>query len=605
MNTIINVECVDQDLFITNSPTLASGGICENIVSFKFCNKWDGFSKTAVFYQNEKNVFYALINNQNECEIPYEVTLNEGTLYMGVFGVNGDTRRTSKIDKIRIHKGAWTSDMHPSDPTPDIYTQLMSAITVVNDLLQSLLDGSSTTPVGNAKTLEGHGASYFATAQSVTDIENGTTPVGNAKALEGHGASYFATAQSVTDIESGATQAGNAKKLNGLTEVEVGASGARNLIPYPYYETSKVSKGVTITDNGDGTITCSGVTTDNYGHIYLAKDKHFRLPKGVYTASLNADGNKNVALQLFYYDESGATVKIGSCYTSLTFELPIDAYMYIHTVYKIPDGTPYTIYPMLEVGRIAHDYIPYHFGGAEDADKVNGFKVYKSLSELGLTEATVTVESIVNAMADNSMLLHKLGGTATSAPIQFPYNYSTLKVTKLSSSYVVFECIGTGNLPIYYAYYNGGSTNKWSGWGTQCLPLTGGKLTNIITIERTNHSNVILKNNTFKRDGTKPSEVLYTNIHSHDADGNNIGSIQNYVSTTGNVYTAMLAYRNNAEKSYCQLGVKASYDGILQPYYSENGGTQHGLLHTGNSQKVTITDSKDDVPDVMEGLWAY
>ena len=61
MNTIINVECVDQELIVTNSPTLASGGICENLVSFKFCGKWDGFSKTAVFYQNEKNVYYALI----------------------------------------------------------------------------------------------------------------------------------------------------------------------------------------------------------------------------------------------------------------------------------------------------------------------------------------------------------------------------------------------------------------------------------------------------------------------------------------------------------------------------------------------------------------
>lgn len=171
MNTIINVECVDQDLMITNAPTLASGGICENVVSFKFCNKWDDFNKTAVFYQNEKNVYYALINSQNECEIPHEVTLNEGTLYIGVFGVKGDTRRTSKVDKIRIHKGAWTKDMHPSDPTPDIYTQLLSELKEVDDLLKGFLDGTYKTPVGNAKTLEGHGPDYFATAESVANIQ--------------------------------------------------------------------------------------------------------------------------------------------------------------------------------------------------------------------------------------------------------------------------------------------------------------------------------------------------------------------------------------------------------------------------------------------------
>jgi hypothetical protein len=33
--------------------------------------------------------------------------------------------------------------------------------------------------------------------------------------------------------------------------------GAENLIPYPYYNTSKVENGVTFTDNGDGTITVS------------------------------------------------------------------------------------------------------------------------------------------------------------------------------------------------------------------------------------------------------------------------------------------------------------------------------------------------------------
>lgn len=205
MNTIINVECVDQELIITNSPTLASGGICENIVSFKFCNKWDGFSKTAVFYQNEKNVYYALINDQNECEVPHEVTMNEGTLHLGVFGVNGDARRTSKVDKIRIHKGAWNKDMHPSDPTPDIYTQLQSEMNDLNNLLKSLLDGTNPTPVGNAKTLESHEASYFATAQSVEDlkdsidesldaIEDGTTPVGDSNKLGGKGAREYASA---------------------------------------------------------------------------------------------------------------------------------------------------------------------------------------------------------------------------------------------------------------------------------------------------------------------------------------------------------------------------------------------------------------------------
>lgn len=211
MNTIINVECIDQELIITNSPTIASGGICENFVSFKFCSKWDDFSKTAVFYQNEKNVYYSIIDSENKCEVPYEVTMNEGTLHFGVFGVHGDTRRTSKIDKIRISKGAWNKDMHPSDPSPDIYTQLMSEMNRIDNMLQDLLNGTSETPIGNAKTLEGHEASYFATAKSVTDIENGTTQVGNAKKadsasnsekLGGKGAREYALQSAVDGIQT-------------------------------------------------------------------------------------------------------------------------------------------------------------------------------------------------------------------------------------------------------------------------------------------------------------------------------------------------------------------------------------------------------------------
>ena len=228
MNTIINVECVDQDLIITNAPTIASGGICENFVSFKFCSKWDGFSKTAVFYQNEKNVYYALIDSQNQCEIPHEVTLNEGTLHFGVFGVNGDTRRTSKVEKIRIHKGAWTKDMHPSDPTPDIYTQLLSELSAVNELLNSFLNGTSSTPVGNAKTLEGHGADYFATALALQNIVNGTTTVGNALKLNGQDADKYYSLYDAIELTENTdfnnlTTAGNYKFRSGIVSTLINA----------------------------------------------------------------------------------------------------------------------------------------------------------------------------------------------------------------------------------------------------------------------------------------------------------------------------------------------------------------------------------------------
>ena len=48
----------------------------------------------------------------------------------------------------------------------------------------------------------------------------------------------------------------------------------KNLLPYPYYETSKTSNGVTFTDNGDGSVTISG-TSDNYAGYILTKENVF------------------------------------------------------------------------------------------------------------------------------------------------------------------------------------------------------------------------------------------------------------------------------------------------------------------------------------------
>lgn len=42
---------------------------------------------------------------------------------------------------------------------------------------------------------------------------------------------------------------------------EQGVLGAKNFIPYPFYETTKTVNGVTFTDNGDGTVTVNGTAT--------------------------------------------------------------------------------------------------------------------------------------------------------------------------------------------------------------------------------------------------------------------------------------------------------------------------------------------------------
>lgn len=124
----IQVSCVDQTLVLTNTPLIASGGIEEDYVSFSFCPLWQDYFKTAVFWRSEAEAYHVVLDASNSCMIPVEVLQEDGAIFFGVFGVNEDgVQRTSEVLRYTIVKGVITQDTQPSDPTPDIYTQLLQA----------------------------------------------------------------------------------------------------------------------------------------------------------------------------------------------------------------------------------------------------------------------------------------------------------------------------------------------------------------------------------------------------------------------------------------------------------------------------------------------
>ena len=133
MDTVIKVKCIDQALTLINSPVIASGGLNENKLECEFCEKWDGFSKTAVFYQDKKNVYYSVLDENDTCIIPKEATASKGTMCFGIFGSKGDVTRTSEVLRYKIDEGAITDDLKPSDPTPDIYEQLLAKLQEIRE----------------------------------------------------------------------------------------------------------------------------------------------------------------------------------------------------------------------------------------------------------------------------------------------------------------------------------------------------------------------------------------------------------------------------------------------------------------------------------------
>lgn len=124
----IHVSCNDQVLKITSAPTIASGGVNETKVVFSFCEKWDGFVKTAVFYVDEDNPYSAILDENDTCILPWEVYSDSGTFYITVFGDKDGTRRTASVVKYKARKGVIPGGTTPSDPTPDVYSQIIALL---------------------------------------------------------------------------------------------------------------------------------------------------------------------------------------------------------------------------------------------------------------------------------------------------------------------------------------------------------------------------------------------------------------------------------------------------------------------------------------------
>ena len=129
IQTIVTVKCLDQVLQLINAPRITSGGVNDVRAEFEFCPLWDSLAKSAVFYTDPKNAYKQVLED-DACDVPSEVLAVPGLMYMGVFGVNaaGDVVRTSGVLVLNIEPGAITEATAVSDPTPELYQQILAEV---------------------------------------------------------------------------------------------------------------------------------------------------------------------------------------------------------------------------------------------------------------------------------------------------------------------------------------------------------------------------------------------------------------------------------------------------------------------------------------------
>ena len=108
---------------------ITSGNVETVLCEFAFDSSWDGYSKTAVFFQTLQNTQRRVLGaDGTECLIPWEVLTEDKPLYIGVYGTQGTERKTTNFGTVRLVEGSYNNDTAPPDPTPDIYAQILDLV---------------------------------------------------------------------------------------------------------------------------------------------------------------------------------------------------------------------------------------------------------------------------------------------------------------------------------------------------------------------------------------------------------------------------------------------------------------------------------------------
>lgn len=105
-------------------------------VGFQFRTPdWDNTTKTVVFVRGRAtpsttnaDTTYRILDENNECDVPPEMLVQNGMFSVGIFGVRDNYRIVSNWMCYRITDGCYADGSTPIDPSSTIYEQIISMI---------------------------------------------------------------------------------------------------------------------------------------------------------------------------------------------------------------------------------------------------------------------------------------------------------------------------------------------------------------------------------------------------------------------------------------------------------------------------------------------
>lgn len=132
----LQMELEKQLLTLKNQEIIASGDSNFDSCTFKFDESWDGFVKTAVFYQDKSNVQYMVLEDDDTCMIPAAAMIRAGRMYIGVFGIKDTAVVTSTLVTVDIKEGAISGDTVSTEPTDDVFLAIIAQYQRIAELMR-------------------------------------------------------------------------------------------------------------------------------------------------------------------------------------------------------------------------------------------------------------------------------------------------------------------------------------------------------------------------------------------------------------------------------------------------------------------------------------
>lgn len=178
--------------------------------------------------------------------------------------------------------------------------------------------------------------------------------------------------------------------------------GAKNLLPYPYYNTTKTTSGVTITDLGDGSLDFDGSSTSQGVKFALIADDEnqaFPLEKTKYLLTWGDTTTPRIDLTLVKQDNTTESVQGTSGYIEI--DNTDGSYKSMYYVRFRTSATAVfdhkVVQPMLRYATFENTtWVPYSKTNKQLTDDVNALKCTKTTAGVYKLEATVAADGSVS-----------------------------------------------------------------------------------------------------------------------------------------------------------------------------------------------------------------